>query len=342
MFFFILYIDYAIILAWVVIVEVNYNMQKKKHDIMLSVIIISYNQEKYIKEAIESVLEQKTSYKFEVLLADDCSSDGTGKICEEYAKEYPEIIRNIKRDKNLGATQNILDAGSFSNGKYITVLEGDDYWIDKNKIQMQIDFLEKNKDYVGISHLQEGRDLKGNFLGNFPANIKEDTDFSINDLENGKNYSCSTCLYKNIYKNKKYLKDIKYLFSLHSIVGDLQLMFYLTTIGKIYVINKPMMVYRVIKRKGESNYNSNYSVLEINYTNINILKSIDEYSEYRYNFFKRYSNYVAVGFIMSLLNRKFSYFKKFVSICPKKYRFKSIMLIPYNVINLLRDRLRRK
>ena len=133
---------------------------KKQEEPMLSVVIISYKQAKYIKEAIDSVLMQKVNFKYELLLADDCSKDGTLEIIKEYEKKYPDIVRVLERKENYGASKNFLDACKNTKGKYITKLEGDDYWIDENKLQIQVDFLEQHPNYYTIAHLQEGRNIK--------------------------------------------------------------------------------------------------------------------------------------------------------------------------------------
>ena len=83
--------------------------------IKLSVIIISYNQEKYISEAIESVINQKTNFKYEILVSDDCSKDKTQEIIEKYEKKYPNLVKNIKHKKNLGGTGNLLYIPNISN-----------------------------------------------------------------------------------------------------------------------------------------------------------------------------------------------------------------------------------
>lgn len=238
----------------------------------LSVIIISYNQEKYIEEAIDNVLNQKVNFDFELLLADDCSKDNTLNIMKEYEKKYPNIIKVLERKENLGATKNIVDAYKQSKGKYITVLEGDDYWCDENKIQKQIDFLEENPEYIGVSHLQQGRDLNGNIIGDFPKNIKEDCDIEIEDFINGKVYSYTSTVSKNLYFDAHHIQNVEYLLNLNRIVGDLQMCTYLLSIGKVRVFAESMMVYRMRRKKTETNYNSTHSFTEIKMANLDIFE----------------------------------------------------------------------
>lgn len=125
---------------------------KKKRSLLLSVIIITYNQERYISQAIESVLMQKTDFSIELLIGDDSSADGTADIVMFYASKYPEIIIPVIREKNIGASANYYDLLKRAKGTFIANLEGDDFWTDPMKLQKQVDFLESSNDYIGCSH----------------------------------------------------------------------------------------------------------------------------------------------------------------------------------------------
>ncbi|MGG0671155.1 glycosyltransferase [Sporosarcina koreensis] len=112
--------------------------------VLVSVNCITYNQEAYIRDAIESVLMQITDFQYELLIGEDCSTDSTLQIVEEYAKEYPDKIRIITSERNVGARQNSVRLQRESKGKYIAICEGDDYWIDPYKLQKQVDYMEAN------------------------------------------------------------------------------------------------------------------------------------------------------------------------------------------------------
>lgn len=118
----------------------------------VSVVTISYNQEKYIQEALESFVTQKTDFAFEVIVADDGSSDKTQELIASYAKRYPDIFRPILRNKNIGIHKNISDALNHARGDYIALCEGDDYWTDNTKLQRQADFLDKHPSYALCFH----------------------------------------------------------------------------------------------------------------------------------------------------------------------------------------------
>lgn len=122
--------------------------QKKVSNIDVSVVVATYKQEKYIAMTLDSILAQKFSGTIEVLVGDDCSPDNTGAIVKEYGEKYPDIIKPIVRPKNLGAFKNFKDLMSKAQGKYIAIIEGDDYWINENKLQEQFEFMESHPDYV--------------------------------------------------------------------------------------------------------------------------------------------------------------------------------------------------
>lgn len=118
----------------------------------LSVIILSYNHENFIAEALESVLMQKTTFKFTIIVADDGSTDNTPKILSEYKNKYPNKIELISSSENKGVFQNAFSTISKINSKYIALLDGDDFWTFKDKLQTQYDFLKNNSDYSGCFH----------------------------------------------------------------------------------------------------------------------------------------------------------------------------------------------
>lgn len=124
---------------------------------MLSVFTLSYNHEKFIAQAIDSALSQKTNFTYEIVIGDDASTDLTPRIVSEYANQHPHVIRPILHKKNLGPGNNVLSVFQKCRGKYIAFLEGDDFWSDTFKLQKQVDFLEANTDYTICFHNTEER-----------------------------------------------------------------------------------------------------------------------------------------------------------------------------------------
>ncbi len=119
---------------------------------LVSVCTITYKHEQYIAEAIESVLMQKTDFPIEMVIGEDAGPDGTRSICESYQEQYPGIVRLLPLEKNEGFQKNLIRTLFACKGKYIALLDGDDYWTDPAKLQKQVDFLEKNEAYNMVFH----------------------------------------------------------------------------------------------------------------------------------------------------------------------------------------------
>ncbi len=118
---------------------------------LVSIKMITYNHEPYIAQAIEGVLLQQTDFPIELVIGEDCSTDGTCEIVFNYQKKYPDIIRVITSEQNVGMHKNGYRTVKACRGKYVAYCEGDDYWHDPRKLQKQVDYLEQNPD-VGLVH----------------------------------------------------------------------------------------------------------------------------------------------------------------------------------------------
>src|ERR1700743_1461118 len=125
-------------------------MTQKK--LRLSICVVTYNHEKYIAQALDSFLIQETDFAFQVIVGDDCSTDNTTNILKEYATKYPDIIKPIFREKNIGPMNNSLDVYDHAKTEYVAICDGDDYWTDKNKLQRQVDFLDRNQNFSICFH----------------------------------------------------------------------------------------------------------------------------------------------------------------------------------------------
>ena len=158
---------------------------------LLSILCITYNHDKFIGEAIDSWLEQKIDFQIEIIIGDDCSTDNTVLEIKKYLKSN-NYIKLIERSKNIGFMNNFIDTYKQCNGKYIAICEGDDYWSDKNKLQMQVDFLENNKDYV-LTHTNVFTLNNENKL----SQLKPDNYCSKNNIYNKNEISTLTAVFRN-------------------------------------------------------------------------------------------------------------------------------------------------
>lgn len=119
----------------------------------INVLVITYNHEKYLAQALDGILNQKIQAQLEVIIADDCSTDETLSIARSYQSLHPSKIKKIlSSSNNLGHTRNYARAWEAADGDYIAHCDGDDYWIDSNKLSKQLEFLESNLDYSCCGH----------------------------------------------------------------------------------------------------------------------------------------------------------------------------------------------
>ena len=141
---------------------------------LLSVCIRTYNQERFVSQALESVLMQRTCFPFEIIVSDDCSSDGTRTILKDFEQRYPGRFHLLLGETNVGGPNNLRRVIEASSAKYITCLDGDDYYTDKYKLQKQVEFLEDNEKYAACFHnvlsISEESDERSLFLPlDFPS-----------------------------------------------------------------------------------------------------------------------------------------------------------------------------
>jgi glycosyltransferase involved in cell wall biosynthesis len=201
-----------------------------------SVLVITYNQEKYIQQTLESVLAQKTDFDFEIIIGDDCSTDSTTEICKKIAEIYPDRVKLLIPKNNQGFLKNFVDCYNLAKGKYVGATAGDDYWIDDQKLQNQITFLEQNSHYSMVcsafSFLYED-------TGEFKEIIEEvDKDIEYKDLLFNNPIIPTTVVY-----HKELIPVLNQDF-LKVPVEDWVLWLMYGKLGKIRYINKITAVYR--------------------------------------------------------------------------------------------------
>jgi glycosyltransferase involved in cell wall biosynthesis len=174
----------------------------------VSACIITYNHENYIIDCLEGALSQKVNFDYEIVIGEDKSTDATLKICEEYASRYPDKIRLIKRDVNLGMMGNWIDTIKSCQGKYIAICEGDDYWTDPLKLQKQVDFMNTNAEFsICFTDYKEFYENKKSY--GHPELIykfKDKSTFSRNDIILNNFIPTLTVLFRNKQNIIDYLK----------------------------------------------------------------------------------------------------------------------------------------
>lgn len=224
-----------------------------KSPIMVSVIVLTYNHEEYIQQALDSILMQDVDFKYEILIGDDASTDHTGQIVKKYACAYPNIIHAFQRKENLGATKNLYDLQEKATGRYLAYLEGDDYWSDKEKLKKQVSFLENNINYIGCTHVCSLVDQNGQALSSKEPNwICQKENYTICDFKGlilpG---HMNAIVHRNIFKGSHGIYEK--LITIHPLIGDRSLCLLLAAKGNFFRFKEAMGCYRIQGQKSGRN-----------------------------------------------------------------------------------------
>ncbi|WP_291861807.1 glycosyltransferase [Marinilabilia sp.] len=204
---------------------------------IVSVCMITYNHEDYIAEAIEGVLQQKTDFLFKLIIGEDYSKDSTRSICEQYQQKHPKIIKLLPNEGgNLGMMNNLIRTLKACDTQYIALCEGDDYWVNENKLQLQVEILNTNKRFSLVYSYQYI--LQNNIL-NKNINTKAGTKTKQNIIQ-GFIPPTRTVLFRNIDGISSFLNQ----FPNHP-SGDRLLCYYLSHYGDFICLEDHTAVYRI-------------------------------------------------------------------------------------------------
>lgn len=208
-------------------------------DPLISVAIITYNQGKFISQTLESILSQKHSCTYEIVIGDDCSTDRNREVIESYREKYPEIIKPIYNQNNLGLIKNYFNVMAHCRGKYIMQCAGDDWWLPE-KLLIQVDFMETHPDigmcYGKVRKYIESRKRYGRLFG--------EKGESFESLLDGNTIPAVTaCFRRDLLE--KYLEDIKPL-GKDWLMEDYPLWLWFSHESKIHFINKVLAIYRIL------------------------------------------------------------------------------------------------
>lgn len=253
-------------------------------DPLVSICCTTYNHERYISEALESFLSQTTEFTYEICIHDDASTDSTPQILIEYQNKYPQKINLVLQSENQ--TQKGIKKISYvfnhtrAKGKYIAICEGDDYWTDCDKLQKQIDFMEKNKDFSMTFHSAKIVNTSGKTTGKLQPFLC-DREVGTDEIIYGGGGICPTA--SIIYRKECFNNPPQFYFN--SPVGDYPMQIILASKGKVFYFNKEMSAYRKVLSGGASwSFTNNskekkvlvYKGLEL------MLKEFNNYTNYQY------------------------------------------------------------
>lgn len=248
--------------------------------IKVSVIVHTYNHEKFIRQTLDSILCQEVNFQFEVIIGDDASPDTTPQIIQEYQLKFPEIIKPLLHPKNLGGygKNNTLATLAVCKGQYIAAMDGDDYWTNSLKLQKQVDFLDNNPDFVACFHNALIHFEDGSAPDKYVNDESQRAVTTIEDLvgEDEVWYmATSSVMFRN-----GIMKQYPQWFH-ESKSGDIPRYILLGKHGKFYYINELMSVYR--KNNGGMSFTDGKQDAEFLFNRIGMYRGIDAELDYKFH-----------------------------------------------------------
>ncbi len=225
-------------------------MEKK---IEVSVVMPTYNHKKYICQAIDSVLSQKTDFDYEILVGDDASTDGTKNLLVSKYKDNDKI-RLFLRKQNVGGTKNGYTLFMYAKGIYICTCECDDYWTDENYLQRMVDWMRTHKGYSGVAARRMMISERTGHKSVKKALKECNCEISITDfMYCEQTFELCACLFINYFHDGK--SDYRY-YKMSRNAADLAICIDILHHGNVYQLENIIGVYRMDRSKGATNYNS--------------------------------------------------------------------------------------
>jgi glycosyltransferase involved in cell wall biosynthesis len=303
----------------------------------VSVSIITYNHEKFIRQTLDSVLMQDANFEYEIVIGEDCSTDNTRNILLEYQNLYPGKIRLLLSGKNQGLVRNFMQTCRSCEGEYVAMLDGDDYWTSSQKLQKQVDFLDQHMDYSICFHpltmVFENSDKTGSV---FPQLDRET--YTLEDILYSNFIPSSSVMFRN-----GVFGEFPDWYQTFKIMEDWPIYTLIAQHGKIGFLKEVMGVYRLHSRSTwslqdeivtcqeeiklynylEENLSHKYNNIIVSMLDKRFFKLAELYEDrYEYDSAKKYINKCV--FINPILSRvKFiSKMKMMLRLyCPELYRF---------------------
>ena len=278
------------------------------NSIDVSVYMLTYYHERYVRQAIESVLKQKTHYRYELVISDDCSKDKTSEIIMEFQKNYPNCIRVNINDSNMGIVMNIYKARTLCKGKYIVGIAGDDYWINENKIEEETSFLENHSKYVAVCNMVELRMDDNPFPYDIVprSKLKANKEYTIRDYENCKPLGMHGFMMRNYFLTEEGRNYFRQSQMISKYVDDAVDELLILKKGPIYVMGIITDAHRVFSTTdGKDNYNARYSRLEKLNQHISLLNGMNSLWGKDINFANWYIKAYATGLLCMIKDGDF-------------------------------------
>jgi glycosyltransferase involved in cell wall biosynthesis len=222
------------------IIEIN-NTDCFAQEPLVSVIMITYNHQNFIAQAIEGVLKQRAEFPFELIIGEDCSTDKTREIVLKYQQENPGLIRVLVPETNLGMHENFIRSLAAAKGQYVALCEGDDYWCNPDKLRIQVNLLQQDEESVGVFHdchiLNDETSVMAPRIGSRQLGDRHDLESIIRE----NNIATASMLFKKFDMTPRFLEKFRstnkgdYMLAL--LVGEQGIWRYLPQIMSVYRVH---------------------------------------------------------------------------------------------------------
>ena len=289
-------------------------------DPLVSIRCLVYNHEPFLRQCLDGFVMQKTNFPFEAIVHDDASTDGSAAIIREYAEKYPDIIKPIYETENQyrkGTIGRIMDAAMHPNSKYIALCEGDDYWTDPHKLQIQVDFLEAHPDYsLTVHEYTEWDEEKKSFRPHrikFLENTTEDLTLTLDDFATGVFFTKTLAA---VYPRRSLLNSN---LNQYRAQFDMTLFYALMTQGKCRLFNRVMGCYRIQPNSVTSSKNISEFRRRTNEAMFSLcqVEQTEQSREFVYNYLKPFALSVILNRQSKIIKNYFRYlgFQRALSMC---------------------------
>ena len=314
-----------------------------ENDIKVSVALLSYKHAKYIRQCLDSILAQEVNFKYEIIVGDDCSNDGTKEILLEYKEKYPDIFVLLLNEQNMGATKNNVHVLSHVRGQYVAGGESDDFWLDKHRMQKQADFLDSHPEVAGVggnycSVDENGENarvvLPNNMLGRY---------YTLKDyLKNGMIIHGNSIMRRREVipvHEEKYRK----MRTAEPTMGDIITRVLLHVNGGIYAMPDVFLAHRVADSAGTS-YSAQQKtrMLEFSYMYCRIVDNVSAYLDNKYDLSEMKANRTGAMLMTLLMGRRKvdrKELRKYMKSLPPKVRRRAYWKLLVKVWNKIKKRL---
>ena len=293
----------------------------------VSVFMTTYYHEKYLRQAVESVIAQKVDFPFEIVISDDASKDGTPELIKQLAAEYP-CIRYVINAENKGLTANVYQVKSMCRGDYLIDLSGDDYWIDPEKMRKQASFLDDHTDYIAVGTRIESRINDSQKAEEVIPDLKYcNCDITLDMFLSGISIPLNGIMMRNVYKDDSTKDLFAIMPKMSRYIDDLTDEFLLHLSGRIMILPDITSVYRMIKDVADAhNYNSLERNMDRFQNHVELLNNLDQYFEAKYDFFDRYRMTTRMAILHAVQSGNFSGFKNVYATIPSHYRRRGLLI----------------